>query len=352
MTTDQSSANIFDDIPCLRPHAARINQQLSSKRPEASVRAHRERFEGFAEWAQEVERQAELDGHPRTVLQMPVKPWDLAAYTMWMDEDGLALSTISSYVSSIGALHLAAGFLNPTASEEVKGALAKLRAKHADDELQRARALSDAEIEDILSVLRTPRRTRGRRRERPEEARKRADVDKAMLLSMIQAGMRRTEAADLTWASVQQEGDGSGIILLPVDWRGSHYRGVRVTEECAEALMAIKPEGAPRSSKVFDLSGSQINRRLKRMCEEAGIDSTDISGYTPRATLQRLMVEKKAPVEAIKVQLRLKAPAAMEVFIHTEDDDKDVDWLKQEKILPDLDVFIAYVETKEQDSVD
>ena len=320
MTTDQGSANIFEDIPCLRPHAARINEHLSSRRPETSVRAHRERFEGFAEWAREVEREAGLQGHPRTVLQMPIEPWDLAAYTMWMDEDGLALSTISSYVSSIGALHLAAGFLNPTASEEVKGALAKLRAKHADDELQRARALSDAEIESVLSALRTPRRTRGRRRERPEEARKRADVDKAMLFSMIQAGMRRTEAADLTWGKVQQQDDGSGMILLPVNWGNESYLWVGVTEECLKALMAIKPEGAKNSFSVFNLSGSQINRRLKRMCEEVGIDSEDISGYTPRATLQRLMVEQKAPVDSIKAQLRLKPPALMAMYMHTDDD--------------------------------
>ena len=309
MTTEQSSANIiFENIPCLGPHAARINKYLSS-RTEKSVRTHRERFEAFARWAWEVERQAELSGQPRTVLQMPIAPADLAAFTLWMDDDGLALSSISSYVSSIGSLHVAAGFLNPTGSNEVKAALSELREKHAEDKLQRARALTDAEMESILSVLYIPRRSRGRRRERPEEARKRANVDKALLLSMTQAGMRRSEAADLTWGRVQQQEDGSGQVLLPINWASDRNEiWVDITEECMKALLDIKPESAGASSSVFNLSGSQINRRLKRMCEEAGIDSEDISGYTPRATLRRIMDENQTSLDEYGWQLRLKSP--------------------------------------------
>ena len=320
MTTERSSVNIFEEIPCLRPRAGRMYKYMSSRRSEKSIRALFARFEDFAHWAREVELEAERDGHPRTVLKMPVEPWDLAAYARWLDkEQGLALSSISSYVSALGSLHVAAGYLNPTGSDAVKSVLAELRDKHASYELRRARALSGDELKSILDTLPTPRRTRGRRRERPQDARKRASIDNALLLSMIGAGMRRSEAAALTWSRIEQRQDGSGMISLPINWAKDSYLWVVISEDCLEALRKIKPEAAKGNSRVFNLSGSQINRRLKRMCEEAGIDSRDISGHTPRATLRRLMVEQEYPEHAIEAQLRLKPPEMSAVYLHTDD---------------------------------
>ena len=47
------------------------------------------------------------------------------------------------------------------------------------------------------------------------------------------------------------------------------------------------------------------------MCEEAGIDSEDISGYTPRATLRRIMDENQTSVNVYGLQLRLKFPQSV-----------------------------------------
>ena len=309
MTTEQSSINVFDDIPCLRPYAAKINEHLGGRRSGEGVLFVRERFKAFAHWARQVERQAEFEGRPRMVLQLPVAPADLAAYARWLDEDqGLALSSIRSYMSAIAVLHVAANIFNSAASAEVKVVLTELTHKHADDPLSRARALSDAELGSILSILHIPRRAKGRRTENPEEARLRANVEKALLLSMIEAGMRRSEAADLTWGKVRENEDGSGIIFLPLRWATNQDEiWIDVTEECMQALKEIKPEGADGSSSVFDLSSSQINRRLKRMCEEARIYSGDISGDTPRATLRRKMIDSKASLDEYTRQLRLKS---------------------------------------------
>jgi len=310
------------------------------KRLDKSVRAHREHFVDFARWARELEREAELQGKPRTVLQMPIDPRDIAAYARWLDDDrGLAMSTIRTYMASIGALHVAANLFNPTSSDAVKSTMAELRNKHAEDELRRARALSDAELESIFNVLYVPRITRGRQTESLEGAHKRADVDKALLLSMVWAGMRRSEAASLPWSRVEHREGGAGMVLLPVDWGSEKYQWVPVSEECLEALMAIKPTDAPRDSKVFNLSGSQINRRLKRMCEEAEIDSKDISGDTPRATLQRVMVENNAPVDAVNAQLRLKPPLIPAIYTRIEDE-QDLDWME------DLKLTVGYVDSE------
>ena len=308
MTTKQTSANIFEDIPCLRPYAEKINEHMSSRRPEKSVLALRDRFVAFSRWAQEVERRAERRGKPRTVLQMPIKPRDLADYAEWLDDyRGLALSTIRGYVSALGALNVAAGFLNPIWSEEVKDALAELRVKHAEAKLYRARALSDSESRRILASIYFPRTTRGGKTERPEAAHKRGRRDKALLLTMIEAGMRRSEAANLTWGEVREKEDGIGQILLPVARGDLNEVWIGVTKECLKELMSIRPEGANDSSSVFNLSSSQINRRLKRMCEEVGIDSAGISADTPRATLRRILDEKPMTLEEYGRRLRLQS---------------------------------------------
>ena len=308
MTAKQSSANVFEDIPCLQPYAGDINAYMSSRRPERSIRALRERFLAFTRWAQEVERQAERRGKPRTVSLMPIEPKDLADYAEWLDDHrGLALSTIRGYVSALGALHVAADFLNPIWSEEVKDALAELRVKHAEARLYRARALSDSEMNLILASIYFPRTTRGGKTERPQAAHKRGRRDKALLLSMVEAGMRRSEAANLTWSEIREKEDGTGQILLPVARGELVDVWIDVTDECLKELMSIRPEGATGSSSVFNLSSSQINRRLKRMCEEVGINSAGISADTPRATLRRMLDEKPMTVEEYGRRLRLQS---------------------------------------------
>ena len=120
------------------------------------------------------------------------------------------MSTISTYVSAIGTMHTAADFSNPTASAEVKDVLSKLRQALVGDESHRARPLLETEIRSILSTVYTPRITRGRRTETLKGARRRADVDKALLLTMIQAGMRRGDAVGLSWGDIREASDGSG----------------------------------------------------------------------------------------------------------------------------------------------
>ena len=96
-----------------------------------------------------------------------------AVYTKALDDRGLALSTITSYVSAIGTIHSAVNERSPTRSRVVKSEVAKLRAKHADAQ-RHARPLSDEEKDRILKVLPQPRRSKGGHLELPETARKRA----------------------------------------------------------------------------------------------------------------------------------------------------------------------------------
>ena len=293
----------FADIPCLREHTVKISTFLAVDRPAKSVVALRRCFLAFADWARSFEREKGVE-----VLEMPIDSAYLVEYAWALDEAGKAMSTISSYISGIGTIHTAAGFSSPTASAEVKAVLAKLREKHANDEFRLARSLSLAELGQVMATLRKRRISRGRKMETPEVAYKRAKVDLALLITMVQAGMGRAEAVRLTWEDVREGPAGSGEIILRTPWSGWRDNSVVITGSCFRALRDIRPEEASDDTSVFNLSSSQINQRLKRMCEEAGIDPKDVSGHTPRATLHRFLLEERAPIELRHRQLRLKPP--------------------------------------------
>ena len=332
MTDNRVRAGLFLDIACLREYDSKIFTFLRKRRPEKGVLALRRCFGAFADWAKEVERKEQ----GKEVLRMPIDPADLVEYAKALDENGKALSTISSYISGIGTIHTAAGFYNPTATAVVKGFLADLREKHANDKFRHARSLSLAELEKVLATLHKPRISRGRKMETPSAAYRRALVDMALLLTMVQAGMGRAEAVRLVWGDVQKGPDGSGRVMLHTPWSKWRENWVAITGSCFQALRDIKPKDARDDSPVFNLSSSQINKRLKRMCEEAGIDPKDVSGYTPRATLHRILVEERAPIEIRHRQLRLKPPPFAQQYLKTTSDDDTLLWLlyKTDKAVP------------------
>ena len=299
VTKQRNLAKMFESIDSLQCYAEDIKDYLDSLDSERTAGALVERYGTFVKWAREVEQQEQ-----RQVRLLPVTPSDLVDYAKALDDRGLALSTITSYVSAIGTIHSAVNKRSPTRSRVVKAEIAKLRARHADAQ-RHARPLSDDEIDRILEVLPLPRRSKGGHLELPETARKRALMEKALLLTMIYAGMRVSEASVLVWGDVREEADGPGKVRLRTNWTRHKERWVSVSTECIQALEDMKPDGAVDSDRVFDISPRHVDRLLKKMCAEAGIDPEDISGHTPRATLRRILDESGWPDNRLNDQLRI-----------------------------------------------
>ena len=175
----------------------------------------------------------------------------------------------------------------------------------------KASALSTDELKYVLESLRTARRTRGGRLETDTAVHQRAGMDRALLLTMMQAGLRRAEASRLAWGDIITAEDGTGRVQLPPISPFSRTKIVdttivAITKDCVEALDEIKSPGADDKTRIFKLSGSQISRRMKTMCAVAGIDAERISGNTPRATLARVLTERGASEALIHRQLRLR----------------------------------------------
>ena len=299
VTKQRNLAKLLGSIDGFQCYAEDIKDYVKSLSSERTASSLAERYEVFVKWVREVEERGN-----RRVSLFPVEPSDLADYAEALDGRGMALSTITSYVSAIGTIHSAVNRHSPTRSREVKTTIARLRAKHSDAQ-RHARALTDGEIDRILEVLPLPRRSKGGHLELPDTARRRALMERALLLTMIYAGMRVSEASVLVWEDVRKEADGTGKVRLRTNWTRHKERWVSVSTECIRALENTKPDDAVDSDRVFGISPRHVDRLLKRMCAEAGIDPEDISGHTPRATLRRILDESGWPDNLLNDRLRI-----------------------------------------------
>ena len=93
-------------------------------------------------------------------------------------------------------------------------------------------------------------------------------------------GLRRSEAAALTWGDVQRWDDGSGRITVIRSKTDAEAQGavVAITPAAMNALDAIRPVGVDSGQKVFGLSESQIVRRVKVIAKAAGLtDAISVS---------------------------------------------------------------------------
>ena len=131
----------------------------------------------------------------------------------------------------------------------------------------------------------------------------------ALVAVLSDAGLRRSEAAALTWGDVQHWEDSSGRITLVRSKTDVEAQGatVAITPAAMEALSDIRPTGVGRDGKVFGLSESQIARRVKAIARAAGwSDREFFSGHSGRVGMARRMAKNGALTHEIERQGRWK----------------------------------------------
>ena len=150
--------------------------------------------------------------------------------------------------------------------------------------------------------------------ETSEQAAERAQLDLALVAALSDAGLRRSEAAALTWGDVQRWDDGSGRITVIRSKTDAEAQGavVAITSAAMRALSTIRPTGAGGDEKVFGLSESQIARRVKVIAKAAGLaDWEFFSGHSGRVGMARRMADNGAPTHEIERQGRWKQGGGM-----------------------------------------
>ena len=172
----------------------------------------------------------------------------------------------------------------------------------------------EAALEQIRATAELPRN-----RETPTRARRRGLADIALVSVMRDALLRRSEAAALCWRDFTALEDGSGRITVrrsKNDQEGKGavlYLGTEATRDLS-ALRAVQ-QGPPE--RVFGLSPSQINRRLKAAALAAGL-SSKVSGHSCRVGMAVDLAADGTELPALMTAGRWRSPEMPAAYARNE----------------------------------
>ena len=243
---------------------------------------------------------------------LPAEPLTVARYLAARANAGASIATMRLATSAIAKAHEWAKLESPCRDPGVRASL-----KGWGRRLAKPQRQSGALTADVLAVIRLTAvqpRKRGRGVETPQQAAERGKFDLALVAALSDAGLRRSEAATLTWGDVQRWDDGSGRITVIRSKTDAEAQGavVAITPAAMQALDAIRPAGIGGSVEVFGLSESQIARRVKAIARAAGLENWEFfSGHSGRVGMARRMAQNGAPTHEIERQGRWKQGGGM-----------------------------------------
>ena len=243
---------------------------------------------------------------------LPAEPLTVARYLAVRAGDSASIATMRLAASAIAKAHEWAKLESPCRDPGVRASL-----KGWSRRLAKPQRQAGALTADVLAVIRltAPKpHARGRGFETAEQAAERARFDLVLVAVLSDGGLRRSEAAALTWGDAQRWGDGSGRITVIRSKTDAEAQGavVAITPAAMQALDAIRPVGVGGDAKVFGLSESQIARRVKAVARAAGLpDWENFSGHSGRVGMARRMAQNGAPTYEIERQGRWKQGGGM-----------------------------------------
>ena len=288
-------------IPALWAADQGVASSLESVLSDNTRRVYGTQWRIFTGWCDEV-----------GLTSLPAEPLTVARYLAARAGSGASIATIRLATSAIAKAHEWAKLESPCRDPGVRASL-----KGWGRRISKPQRQSGALTADVLAVIRLtavqPRR-RGRGFETPEQAAERGKFDLALVAALSDAGLRRSEAAALTWGDVQRWVDGSGRITVVRSKTDAEAPGavVAITPVAMKALDAIRSVGASGDKKVFELSESQIARRVKAIARAAGLaDWEFFSGHSGRVGMARRMAQNGAPTHEIERQGRWKQGGGM-----------------------------------------
>ncbi len=276
-----------------------IQAALADSRRESTRRLYAGAWRRFRAWAEAEGLQA-----------LPADPITVAAYMTDRAGQGLSGSSLSLDRKAISYHHRIAGLPTPTLSEDVKLTVAGLRNQAAAKgrwDPRQARGLTERDLARIVATAHGRRRGPTGRRESRQAARRRGDVDIAMVSVMRDALLRRGEATELRWRDVDFCRDGSARLTIRRSKTSVasalQYVGVRATE----ALRRIAPPDPDPNARIFGLRcGRSISNRIAAMAKAAGLGE-GFSGHSPRVGMAQDLTAAGTGLTALMVAGRWKS---------------------------------------------
>ena len=188
-TTDLSGADL-----------ARLRRSLDSSVSENTRVMYNSAWKSFETWAQS-----------RGALSLPASLPLVAAYLAHLAEERrLSVATVRLHKAAIAAIHKVAGHADPTDNEGIRQILKSIARAHGKPQRQ-ARPLTAEALAAVKATagLKRPFGGRGKGLESAQRASLRARVDVALLATLRDGLLRRSEAAALTWGDVEFRDDGA-----------------------------------------------------------------------------------------------------------------------------------------------
>ena len=278
-------------LPALRAADRGVADALTSVLSDNTNRVYGTQWRLFDDWCGDV-----------GLRSLPAEPLTVARYVAARAGAGASMATLRLAASAIAKAHEWGKLESPCRDPGVRASLKGWGRRLAKPQRQ-AGALTAVQP-----------RLRGRGIETPEQAAVRARFDLALVAALSDAGLRRSEAASLTWGDVVRWDDGSGRITVIRSKTDVEAQGavVAITPAAMQALDAIRPADVASDGKVFGLSESQIARRVKVIAKAAGLaDWEFFSGHSGRVGMARRMAQNGAPTHEIERQGRWKQGGGM-----------------------------------------
>lgn len=250
--------------------------------------------------------------HGAELESNPAMPQTVAAYLAERAASGLSMSSLRLDRAAIRHYHAQAEHANPADSEGVRRVLRGLarRAALEGRTPKQAAALTAGGLAAICATAHLPRSGPSGRTERADAARRRGQVDVALVSVMRDALLRRSEAAALTWKDVQFRSDGSARIAVHRSKSDQDGKGATlyIGRSAAKALRAIRNPNEPSNARVFGLrSGRSVSNRIAAAARAAGLIGR-FSGHSPRVGMVRDLVAAGEGVVAVQVAGRWASP--------------------------------------------
>ena len=279
----------------------RLRRSLDSSVSDNTRAMYNSAWRSFESWA-----------HGRGALSLPASPPLVAAYLAHLAEERrLSVATVRLHKAALAAVHKASGHPDPTDNEPVKQIMKGIARAHGRPQKQ-ARPLTAEALAAVKATagIKRPFGGRGKGLESAERAGWRARVDLALLATLRDGLLRRSEAATLTWSDIEFRDDGAALITLHRSKTDQEAEGVvlYVGQAAAQALLAIKPatERLDPATPVFGMTTRHIGNRVKAATEAAGLGE-GYTGHSGRVGMAQDLVKSGVELPALMTAGRWKS---------------------------------------------
>ena len=256
-------------------------------------------------------RSFEAGAQGRGALAMPASPPLIAAYLAHLAEERrMSVATVRLHKAALAAIHKAAGHPDPTDNEGVRRIMQGIARAHGKGQKQ-AKPLTAEALAAAKATAQGRRQLGdGKRQESTERASWRGRVDVALLATLRDGLLRRSEAVALTWGDVEFQDNGSALLQLRRSKTDQEAEGVTlyIGTEASQALQAIRPaeELLDPATPVFGLTTRHIGNQVRAAAQAAGLGE-GFTGHSGRVGMAQDLVKSGVELPALMTAGRWKS---------------------------------------------